>query len=208
MNQSHMPSSSLVRFSGSLALGAITTFAIFAGMHNLIVQDIQRVPPADPFVLINAIMDELTDKHPVARVISPPPEIIAPPPSPEIIPNDSETDKTISIATFTSPNIGNEFTPVTFSLDQQPRPMVRVSPNYPNKAARDGIEGFVTLSFSVNAQGEVEDIEIVNSEPRGIFERDARLALRKWKYQPKLESGTPVAMQGLLVTLDFNLNNN
>ncbi len=207
MNQNTMPSASFARFSGSLIMGALATFGIFAGMHSLIAQDIERVPQLKPVVMIDAIMDELKDTPPSIRVISPPPDIAAPPPSPQIVPDDSPDDNTISIATFTPPDIGKEFTQPSFNVDQQPRPMVRVNPSYPNKAARDGIEGFVTLSFSVNTKGEVVDIEVVNAEPTGVFDRDAHRALRKWKYQPKLEAGKPVAMQGLMVTLDFTLNN-
>lgn len=194
-----------MRLTGSILFGAFATLAIFAGMHYLIKEQPVATDTPPPIVMIDAIMQDLPDSKEIVKTLTPPPEIVAPPASADLLPADNNEGPSIGIAEFTPPDIDNNLTQPAFVLDQQPRPMVRVNPSYPSKAARDGVEGFVTLSFSVNAQGEVEDIVVVDAQPKGMFERDAQRALRKWKYQAKRVSGKAVAMQGLMVTLDFSL---
>ena len=89
--------------------------------------------------------------------------------------------------------------------DGQPLPIVTIEPKYPSIAARDGIEGWVQLSFTVNEVGGVEDIQVIDSNPQRIFDREARKALAKWKYAPRVVNGIPVRQPGLTVQLDFKL---
>lgn len=70
-------------------------------------------------------------------------------------------------------------------------PLVRSTPNYPNRALSRGVEGFVDLSFTVSAQGTVEDPIVLHAEPEGFFERSALQTIRKWKYAPALDTGEP-----------------
>ena len=44
-------------------------------------------------------------------------------------------------------------------------------PQYPRKALRSGVEGWVDLRFTVAPNGQVEDIEIIGAKPRRVFER-------------------------------------
>lgn len=84
-------------------------------------------------------------------------------------------------------------------------PLVRIEPQYPRKAAMSGKQGWVRLSFDVNTGGGVENVQVISSTPPRIFDQAAKRALLKWKYQPKLVDGKPVAMKGLKVQLDFKL---
>ena len=71
---------------------------------------------------------------------------------------------------------------------------------YPREAVRDGIEsGRVVARVTVDAQGNVADVDIVRSEPPRIFDRAARTALSSWKFRPPGER-----YQGE-VELNFNL---
>ena len=81
----------------------------------------------------------------------------------------------------------------------------RVDPEYPPDAARRGIEGSVDLSFTVDPDGRVMDVIVDHSEPTDIFDRAAALAVRRWRYEPKLMSGTPVEEQ-MQVHLVFKLH--
>ena len=84
-------------------------------------------------------------------------------------------------------------------------PLVRIEPQYPRKAAMQGIEGWVILQFDVTPSGTVSDVKVLSAKPPRIFNREAVKALRKWKYRPKIEDGKPVEQKGLKVQLDFKL---
>lgn len=57
-------------------------------------------------------------------------------------------------------------------------------PVYPPDAKRAGTAGQVVVSFTVNTDGSVSDIDIVSARPRGVFERNVQAAVRRWKFEP------------------------
>jgi protein TonB len=87
-------------------------------------------------------------------------------------------------------------------------PIVRVTPQYPLRASERGIEGWVEVEFTISMLGTVKDPFVLNSHPSSIFDRSALKAIRKWKYNPKIEDGEPVERPGVKVRLKFDLSNN
>ena len=71
------------------------------------------------------------------------------------------------------------------SQQSEATPIVRINPSYPTTAAEQGIEGQVTLSFSITTDGKVSDVEVVESQPQGVFDEAAVAALQKWRYHPE-----------------------
>lgn len=63
-------------------------------------------------------------------------------------------------------------------------------PAYPPEAARSGTAGQVVVSFTVNSDGSVSDIDIISARPRGVFERNVQAAVRRWRFQPIAGSQT------------------
>lgn len=61
-------------------------------------------------------------------------------------------------------------------------------PLYPQRARALGLEGWVMLSFAVDANGDVVpgSIEAVNSQPPGYFERSALNAVRRMNFENTL----------------------
>ena len=57
-------------------------------------------------------------------------------------------------------------------------------PAYPPAAQRSGTKGQVVVSFTVNPDGSVGDINIVSAKPRGVFERNVQAAVKRWRFQP------------------------
>ncbi len=72
-----------------------------------------------------------------------------------------------------------------FAVNQEVMPLYRVEPRYPAKALKRRVEGYVIMSFTIDETGKPDDIEVVEANPRRMFEREAVRALRNWKYQPK-----------------------
>ena len=71
-------------------------------------------------------------------------------------------------------------------------PLVKVPPEYPQRAMAKDIEGYVVLRFVVTETGSVEAPEILHAEPEGYFESAAMRAVRRWKYQPQFRDGKPI----------------
>ena len=91
------------------------------------------------------------------------------------------------------------------SADMDIVPLVRVNPRYPPRAQSRGIEGWVHLRFTITPQGTVDEVTIVDADPKGYFERSAKRAVGKYKYKPKIEDGKPVSRTGVELVLTFDL---
>ena len=57
-------------------------------------------------------------------------------------------------------------------------------PAYPPDARRAGTTGEVVVTFTVNTDGSVGNVDITSARPRGVFERNVRAAVTRWKFQP------------------------
>ena len=90
----------------------------------------------------------------------------------------------------------NENTDQTvYQLDQVDAPtkwIVHISPMYPKKAAEEKVEGWVKMSAVITENGKVTDIKVLDSQPKGVFEKEAKRAFSKWLYKPALLNGKTV----------------
>ncbi len=78
-------------------------------------------------------------------------------------------------------------------------------PRYPKEAANNGISGRVVMLVDVAADGSVQDVQVEESRPAGVFDAVSVEAVRKWKFKPVLEHGRPVAHR-MRVPIDFDLD--
>ncbi len=53
-------------------------------------------------------------------------------------------------------------------------------------------KGYVVVRFSIGVNGRVSNLEVVESEPQGVFDDAAQNAVRKWVYEPRKENGVAV----------------
>ena len=79
----------------------------------------------------------------------------------------------------------------------------RSAPKYPMAAVNNKTEGFVTMSFDVNESGKPINIEVIKSEPSNVFDEQAKSALSRWEYHPKVVDGIAQVDTGLDVTIEF-----
>ena len=68
-----------------------------------------------------------------------------------------------------------------------------VQPQYPSKAEKNGVEGWVELDFTVTDSGAVQDVVVDAAKPAGVFEAAATAALLQWRYQPLVRDAKAVA---------------
>lgn len=91
------------------------------------------------------------------------------------------------------------------SVDSLPTPRTRKAPEYPSKARERGIEGHVVLKIKVSERGDVENVRVMESEPRGVFDMVAVNAVNSWTFEPAKYQGEPVAVS-VSQRIPFRLN--
>lgn len=77
---------------------------------------------------------------------------------------------------------------------EPPVPVRTVPPDYPAELRNQGISGVVMVKCTIDEQGNVADLEVTKSSNES-FDKFAMAALKKWKFKPAKQDGTPVAMQ-------------
>jgi len=72
-------------------------------------------------------------------------------------------------------------------------------------AVPDAYCGYVEMRFIVNPEGEVEDFEVLDAEPRRLFDKVARDQARAWRYEPTPANSARVPVRVTSsVTFDTN----
>lgn len=84
-------------------------------------------------------------------------------------------------------------------------PLYKKAPPYPQNAAHFGREGEVLLEFTVDENGFVRDLAIVESSDHS-FDDAALEAARHFRFAPKIENGKPVAVAGVQNLIAFELS--
>lgn len=202
----------MLRVIVSLIVGGAVTFALFVFMAFLVGGGPTRnaTSTESPVIEITMSKDDATaTKKP--RVKPKPPTPPEQPPKPDVTPPDSSTNIDTNLS-FNMSGVNANVADTGFKMgsmmtrDGDATPIVRIEPQYPIAAARDGKEGWVQLSFTINEIGGVEDVKVIKADPKRVFDKEARKALRKWKYKPKIVDGKAIKQPGLTVQLDFKLD--
>jgi len=194
-----------VHWTLSAVAAAAITLLLFGLMHALLGQQapfITTGPTTEPLNLSLIRPDSKPEEKPKSLPVPPP--VSSPPP----VARFGSGDEALNPLPIEAPTLPETELPrdmPALTQNKSALPLVRIEPKYPVQAARDGVEGWVRLAFSVNSAGQVTDIQVIDSEPKRLFEREAIRALQQWKYQPQMENGQATIQQGLVVQLDFSL---
>ncbi len=201
----------MLRFIASIAVGVVITFGLFVLMAELINSGAKSKDNEREQIIVEINTTPPESKAQQRNRVPPPPP---PPPKQPPKPQTPEPEPDIASNSgfnFNMPtvDVGNTSAglsgPGALVRDGDATPIFRQEPKFPTKAARDGIEGWVQLKFDINELGNVENVSVLNAQPKRIFDREAKKALRKWRYNPKVVDGKAIKQIGLTVQLDFKL---
>ncbi|MCP3139225.1 energy transducer TonB [Pyxidicoccus xibeiensis] len=155
---------------------------------------------------------------PPPPVDAPPPPNDTPPPEPQARPPPlvvgMTMSSTTSAGTFAAP-VGNtaygrvdrtakdpkevkgysapKYTPI-YQVDSEPTVASEVKIPYPEEARRAGIEGTVTLSITIDNEGKVVAVKVLNGPGYGLNEA-ARDAIRRFRFKPAIKGGEAVSTE-------------
>ncbi len=139
-----------------------------------------------------------TPARPQPTAATPPPAAAEPAPPPT--PAPAQPAATLASAT-PAPSVAASSAPE----NQDFKLIRRVNASYPSQALRSRTQGWVELAFTITAEGDVTDVEVVDADPRRVFDREAVRALGQWKFTPRIENGKAVSARARQ-RLEFNLN--
>ena len=86
--------------------------------------------------------------------------------------------------------------PVTPGMDVELVPRSMPKPVYPRAELARGIEGTVLVRLRVNRAGEPVEIRLERSSGSPNLDRAALDAARKWRFQPTMQGGGAVEVEG------------
>jgi len=198
--------------------GLVVGGALLANLILLVVLGIltnqHRTPPVIPDAvgvsLVNLAPPEPPPVQEVRETKPPPPQ-----PKPDFAPDLVQPSLgdlgggglsiDLGIEHVETGNDSQDFIFDSVDLDQPPRVLVQIPPEYPFKAREQGIEGYVAVKLLVREDGSVGSINVLKARPEGLFEDAVRRAIPGWQFQPGKMAGESVT-SWIVTTIRFDLN--
>lgn len=197
-----------IRWLISLVLAALITLGLFYFMQALIATGSQLEQRANVVRIVDATMPEIAME--VIRDVERPEEIEQveeTPPPPENRNVDMDNSGNLGIDTSGADvDIGLDIGGVGLSAtDGEMLPLVNIQPTYPTRAAQRGIEGWCQVSFTVTASGGVENVVVIDAEPRGMFDSSSIRAAERFRFQPRVVNGEAVPVPNVQYVFRYQL---
>ncbi|MCQ9062634.1 energy transducer TonB [Vibrio diabolicus] len=198
----------------ALPASLLISVSLFSFMAWMVDKGNQRAPEASEAVRFDMVMVE--NEADVQRRQRSVPEQPEPPQAPEPVDlsqADTQMEPMSQMTPVSALGLNTALEGIAISApnlkgtmgNQQALPLYRVDPRYPSKALKRRVEGYVIMRFTIDATGRPKDIEVIEAEPQRMFEREAIRALKKWKYQPKVEDGVSIEQYGQTAKVEFKL---
>lgn len=188
-----------------------TVFALFTLMYSLVVTDLAGLKDATDSVRFDFVRLQKRDLTPTQRKLPPKTQKPKKPKMPESR-QEAESLNPDSLKFSTSSAAPHQLDLMTggglskgWAGTRDPLPIMRVTPVYPSRASRRGIEGWAEVAFTINTNGATENIRVVGEDPPGVFGRATMKAVRKWKYKPQVIDGKVQPRPNVRVMLKFEL---
>lgn len=208
-----------MRYSSAAITALILSFFTFLGMTLLVttnkytksesfepiefskINDMEKVDPATPTKPKTLPKQEEVKKPPAAPDIDIT-DTNDPDPGHRVIKGIAKPEAG-SLGKFASPTISAPGAG-EFENNRGLMSTFAIQPRYPAKAAREKIEGWVKVEFTVNEFGRPINVKVIDSKPRRIFEYETLKAIHKSKFKPMMVNGKPVSQTAVQV-IEFKL---
>jgi len=172
--------------------------------------DLVRLLPAEEAERRDRLLRE-KPPPPKAAPAPPQPQVAkAEPPSPPRL--DAPAPQLATPDLSSGPWLGEFTTPsaapaagVAPAMEGDVVPLVRIAPQYPRRAAMKGTEGWVKLEFTILEDGTVTDVDVIDADPKRVFDTAAKKAILRWKFKPLIVDGKAQQRRATQV-IDFKLN--
>jgi len=163
-----------------------------------------KPPPEKPLEKVQK-KKQKSKKKPMPDLTPDEPEPIVepePPPEPEL---DMEEDWEIGIPDA-PPDTSDTIARVGQVGVEPPVFTKRVQPNYPDRAIKVKIQGYVILEAILRRDGSIDDIKVLRGLGKGKFgfEEEAIAALKQWQFLPGSVNGRPADVR-MTLKIDFVL---
>lgn len=140
-------------------------------------------PKAEPVPIPKPVPKPKPKPKPKKEVVKPKKEV-----KPREEPRQAAPLNNDRTATATKPSTAPKTSAApSTAVSSGPKAMSIGKPAYPSRAFALRLEGHVRVQFDVDSSGQVANIRILEAEPRNMFEREVKNAMRKWRY----EAGKP-----------------
>ena len=198
----------ILRYTAAIVIGGLVTLGVLFTMQVLIATPQSRLDESGTrhfvdFVRVEpeATLQRKDRKREKPPEPEPPPLEAAPPRVDSVDPEQITVD--IPVA-----SVGLEMSIESLGLvasDGEYLPLVKFIPIYPPRAQTRGIEGYCLLEYTVTAAGTVKDVVVIESQPKGVFDKTSISAVLKFKYVPKVVNGEPIEVRNVPIRYLFEL---
>jgi protein TonB len=196
------------RLLSVVPMAAIVTISLFLVMKFMVTLDMGALPDKEenPRIEINPIVEPVDIRVRHEKLIR---EIeVTPPPAIPKIEKVSSTLPAEGIAnnSWSIPNmdkIGIANMQIALEINRDIQPIFRSKPIYPQRALSRDLEGDCLAEFDVGINGSPFNIKV--NCTASAFERSARNAIARWKYNPKIADGKAVVMYGVTNSIKYRV---
>lgn len=157
-------------------------------------------PEPEPIPDVKPIIEKPIEKKPEPKPKPKPKPVEKPKPPverPQLVVNKGNDVKNLN--PDAKPSDKGEEKPVTSASNGEgrvPNALRQGLPIYPQRALAVGIEGAIKVRFDIDADGRVDNVEIISADPKNVFEREVKKAMRQWRYEK-------IPYKGKVIIIEF-----
>ncbi len=195
----------LKRYALSTTAATFVTGVLVLIMHYAIHADDVQIADPEPRPILSFLPEIEEPPLLVRPPIPPKPEPPQPPPVAKV-PKFQPVATGGGIPGPTPPPTGRDVTPTPGAAEGDLLPIMTVPPEYPERMASRGTEGWVIVEFTVDELGRVVAPRVIESFPSRGFDKAALRAVLRYKYKPRVVNGSAVAVRGVRQRIVFNMS--